>query len=116
MTHEQAIERLDDYASGELPDIERRLMERHLESCGECRAEVEAIRALLRMSRRSRRPSRRRPTSGGIAGRWSPHVRGRAGGGRREGHPLRSAPEGLAASALGAAAAAAVVLMSARRW
>jgi len=47
MTHEQAIERLDDYASGELPDIERRLMERHLESCGECRAEVEAIRALL---------------------------------------------------------------------
>jgi len=47
MTHEQAIERLDDYASGELPDIERRLMERHLEGCGECRAEAEAIRALL---------------------------------------------------------------------
>ena len=47
MTHEQAIERLDDYASGELPDIERRLLERHLEGCGECRAEAEAIRALL---------------------------------------------------------------------
>jgi hypothetical protein len=47
MTHEQAIERLDDFASGELPDIERRLMERHLDGCGECRAEVEAIRALL---------------------------------------------------------------------
>jgi len=47
MTHEQAIERLDDYASGELPDIERRLMERHLEGCGECRAEAGAIRALL---------------------------------------------------------------------
>jgi hypothetical protein len=47
MTHEQAIERLDDYASGELPDIERRLMERHLDECGECRAEAEAIRALL---------------------------------------------------------------------
>jgi hypothetical protein len=47
MTHEQASERLDDYASGELPDIERRLMERHLEGCGECRAEAEAIRALL---------------------------------------------------------------------
>jgi len=47
MTHEQAIERLDDYASGELPDIERRLMERHLEGCGACRAEAEAIRALL---------------------------------------------------------------------
>lgn len=47
MTHEQAIERIDDFASGELPDIERRLMERHLEGCGECRAEAEAIRALL---------------------------------------------------------------------
>jgi anti-sigma factor RsiW len=47
MTHEQAIERLDDFASGELPDIERRLMERHLDGCGECRAEAEAIRALL---------------------------------------------------------------------
>jgi len=47
MTHEQAIERLDEFASGELPDIERRLLERHLDGCGECRAEVEAIQALL---------------------------------------------------------------------
>jgi hypothetical protein len=47
MTHEQAIERLDDFGSGELPDIETRLVERHLEGCEECRAEAEAIRALL---------------------------------------------------------------------
>lgn len=47
MTHEQAIERLDDFVSGELPDIETRLVERHLEGCDECRAEAEAIRALL---------------------------------------------------------------------
>jgi anti-sigma factor RsiW len=47
MTHEQAIERLDDYASGELPDIERRLVERHLDECGDCRAEAQAIHALL---------------------------------------------------------------------
>jgi anti-sigma factor RsiW len=47
MTHEQATQRLDDLVSGELPDIERRLLERHLEGCGECRAEAAAIRALL---------------------------------------------------------------------
>lgn len=47
MTHEQAIERLDEFVSGELPDIETRLVERHLEGCDECRAEAEAIRALL---------------------------------------------------------------------
>lgn len=47
MTHEQAIERLDDFVSGELPDIDRRRLERHLEGCGECRAEAEALRALL---------------------------------------------------------------------
>ena len=47
MTHEQAIERLDDFVSGELPDIETRLVERHLDGCDECRAEAEALRALL---------------------------------------------------------------------
>lgn len=47
MTHEQAIERLDELVSGELPDIERRHVERHLDGCGECRAEAQAIRALL---------------------------------------------------------------------
>lgn len=47
MTHEQAIERLDDFVSGELPDIETRLVERHLEGCEACRAEADAIRALL---------------------------------------------------------------------
>ncbi|HET7461839.1 MAG TPA: zf-HC2 domain-containing protein, partial [Longimicrobium sp.] len=47
MTHEQALERLDDFASGELPDIERVLVQRHVDACDDCRAEVEAIHALL---------------------------------------------------------------------
>ncbi|HVG44395.1 MAG TPA: zf-HC2 domain-containing protein [Longimicrobium sp.] len=79
MTHEQAIERLDDYASGELPDIERRLMERHLESCGECRAEVEAIRALL--ADVAKLPTDIAPPADlwqGIAGRLEPRESGAA--------------------------------------
>jgi len=47
MTHEHALERLDDFACGELPDIERVMVQRHVDTCGECRAEVEAIQALL---------------------------------------------------------------------
>jgi hypothetical protein len=47
MTHEQALERLDDFACGELPDIERVMVQRHVDTCGECQAEVEAIQALL---------------------------------------------------------------------
>jgi len=47
MTHEQAVERLDDFASGELPDIERVLVQRHVDACDDCRAEVDAIQALL---------------------------------------------------------------------
>jgi len=47
MTHEHALERLDDFACGELPDIERVMVQRHLDACGECRAEVEAIQSLL---------------------------------------------------------------------
>lgn len=47
MTHEHALERLDDFACGELPDIERVMVQRHVDGCGECRAEVEAIQALL---------------------------------------------------------------------
>jgi hypothetical protein len=50
MTHEQAFERLDDFASGELPDIERVRVQRHVDACDECRAEVEAIRSLLAMA------------------------------------------------------------------
>jgi anti-sigma factor RsiW len=47
MTHEHALERLDDFACGELPDIERVMVQRHVDACGECRAEVAAIQALL---------------------------------------------------------------------
>ena len=77
MTHEQAIERLDDFASGELPDIERRLMERHLEACEECRAEAEAIRALL--AEVSTLPTAIAPPTDlweGIAGRLEPRAAG----------------------------------------
>lgn len=75
MTHEQAIERLDDFASGELPDIERRLLERHLEECGDCRAEAEAIRALL--AEVSTLPTAIAPPADlwqGIAGRLEPRA------------------------------------------
>jgi hypothetical protein len=47
MTHEQALERLDDFACGELPDIDRMRVQRHVETCDECRAEVQEIQALL---------------------------------------------------------------------
>ena len=47
MTHEQALERLDDFACGELPDIDRMRVQRHVETCDECRAEVQAVQALL---------------------------------------------------------------------
>ncbi len=47
MTHEQAFELLDDFASGELSDIDRVRVQRHVDACDECRAEVEAVRSLL---------------------------------------------------------------------
>jgi anti-sigma factor RsiW len=47
MTHEQAVERLDDFASGELPDIERVQVQRHLDACAGCRDEVAELRTLL---------------------------------------------------------------------
>lgn len=75
MTHEQAIERLDDYASGELPDIERVMVQRHLDGCGECREEVEAIRALLVMAHGLPRAlAPRRDLWEGVAGRLEPRA------------------------------------------
>ncbi|HEX6746828.1 MAG TPA: zf-HC2 domain-containing protein [Longimicrobium sp.] len=50
MTHEQAFELLDDFASGELSDIDRVRVQRHVDGCDECRAEVEAVRSLLAMT------------------------------------------------------------------
>lgn len=47
MTHEQVLDRLDDFAGGELPDTDRLRVQRHLDECGECRAEADALRALL---------------------------------------------------------------------
>ncbi|HEX8906346.1 MAG TPA: zf-HC2 domain-containing protein, partial [Longimicrobiaceae bacterium] len=75
MTHEQAIERLDDYASGELPDIERVMVQRHLDGCAECRAEVQEIRSLLALAKAL--PAGIAPSRelwGGIAERLEPRV------------------------------------------
>jgi len=47
MTHEQAWERLDDFAGGELPDGEHGAVQAHLRRCAECRSEVDSLRALL---------------------------------------------------------------------
>lgn len=47
MTHDHVIERLDDWAGGELPAPERAEVDLHLAGCAECRAEADALRALL---------------------------------------------------------------------
>ncbi|HEX8359072.1 MAG TPA: zf-HC2 domain-containing protein, partial [Longimicrobium sp.] len=47
MNHEYVMERLDDWAGGELPEAERQSIEFHLEVCPACREEAEALRQLL---------------------------------------------------------------------
>lgn len=47
MTHEQILELLDDFVAGDLPPREERDVRRHLMQCEECRAEEQALRALL---------------------------------------------------------------------
>ena len=47
MTHEQILELLDDFVGGDLPPREEREVRRHLMACEECRAEEQALRALL---------------------------------------------------------------------
>lgn len=47
MTHEQILELLDDFVGGELPPREEREVRRHLMACEGCRAEEQALRALL---------------------------------------------------------------------
>ncbi|HEX2206009.1 MAG TPA: zf-HC2 domain-containing protein [Longimicrobium sp.] len=47
MSHEETIELLDDYVSGELPEGERAEVEAHLHECGACREEAAALTALL---------------------------------------------------------------------
>jgi anti-sigma factor RsiW len=43
MTHAMIESRLDDFVDGLLSDVERRTVERHLEACEACRAEVDGI-------------------------------------------------------------------------
>lgn len=47
MTHEQILDLLDDFVGGELPPREERDVRRHLMQCEGCRAEEQALRALL---------------------------------------------------------------------
>ena len=47
MTHDIVIERLDEWATGDLPASERAEVDLHLAGCAECRAEAEALRTLL---------------------------------------------------------------------
>ncbi|HLL82791.1 MAG TPA: zf-HC2 domain-containing protein [Longimicrobium sp.] len=47
MNHEYVLERLDEWVAHELADEDRQAVEFHLAVCGDCRAEAEALRALL---------------------------------------------------------------------
>lgn len=47
MTHERTLELLDDFVGGELEPREEREVRRHLMQCDGCRAEEQALRALL---------------------------------------------------------------------
>lgn len=47
MNHEYVLERLDEWVADELPADDRQAVEFHLAVCGDCRAEAEALRALL---------------------------------------------------------------------
>jgi hypothetical protein len=47
MTHDETLERLDGLALGDLPQAERAEVEAHLAACAGCRAEAQAVRALL---------------------------------------------------------------------
>ena len=47
MTHEQILELLDAFVDGDLPPREEREVRRHLMACEGCRAEEQALRALL---------------------------------------------------------------------
>jgi hypothetical protein len=47
MTHDTVLERLDDWAGGELSPPDRAEVELHLAGCAECRIEAEALRSLL---------------------------------------------------------------------
>ena len=47
MTHEEILELLDEFVGGDLPLCEERDVRRHLMACESCRAEEQALRALL---------------------------------------------------------------------
>jgi anti-sigma factor RsiW len=46
-THDRWIDRLSEYLDGELRTRERRRLDRHLETCAECRATLDALRMVV---------------------------------------------------------------------
>ena len=52
MSHARWSEQIDDLVTGELPDERREELERHLASCEECQAELDALQALRGATRR----------------------------------------------------------------
>ena len=90
MSCENITQRLNDYCDGDLVGSDRVEIERHLESCAECRAELAALRSLvgeaasLRQGLEPERDlwpaieNRLRPRSGTVLrGRW--HAMSRVG-------------------------------------
>ncbi|HEX8431165.1 MAG TPA: zf-HC2 domain-containing protein [Longimicrobium sp.] len=47
MTHDEVLDRLDDWVAAELPDNEQGAVDLHLEMCPACRAEADSLRELL---------------------------------------------------------------------
>src|SRR5438309_8742554 len=62
MTHEETQELIDAYADGELDVVTSREVERHLQSCAECRALEQNVRALRDLLQKSS-PAYRAPAS-----------------------------------------------------
>jgi hypothetical protein len=73
MSHDETLARLDDWAGGELPLRERREVDLHLEACPACRAEADALLALLaRAEELPREIAPERDLWDGIASRLEP--------------------------------------------
>jgi len=47
MSHDYALDRLDDFVGGDLPEHERAAVQAHLDACGDCRLEAESLAALM---------------------------------------------------------------------
>ena len=121
LTHEDIQELLGAYALHAVDPDEAELVERHLETCPRCRAEVEghrevATHAREHRGRRARWPlgPHRQPARGHAAAH-APRPPGRRGRRHAAGDPpTRSGATGSSTAALGAAAALAIAVLGAQ--